>query len=269
MVVKKEEEKVPLESFPGTKKDQLQALYDQWYGCTKCDLGELRNCEGHQEIVFGQGSPEAPVLIIGEAPGEEEENTSLPFVGKSGQLLNQLIATTSGDPEVIERFNEYCGKSHGTKSQDRINEFHDWMFEWRWRDFFITNAVACRPPENATPVKTQINACWERLRNIIFIVDPLIIIAAGNSALGTVLRKASAKITAMRGKLYDVDFEGRVGPVTYPVIPIFHPSYLLRQSDFRMKGGAWEKTVEDFRKAMRVVDVLQYQHKGIQPPPRR
>ena len=50
MVVKKEEEKVPLESFPGTKKDQLQALYDQWYGCTKCDLGELRNCEGHQEI---------------------------------------------------------------------------------------------------------------------------------------------------------------------------------------------------------------------------
>ena len=258
----------PLEAFEGTKQERLQALYNKWYGCTRCNLGELRNCQGSQEIVFGEGNPDAHVLIVGEAPGAEEEATSIPFRGKSGQLLNQILATVSTDPEVIQRYTEYCAVSHGTRNSNKVEEFTDFMVAKRGEEYFITNVVACRPPENIQPVKTQVDACWERLWNIIYIVDPLLIIAAGNSALAAVMRKVSTKITAMRGKIYDVSYDGRVGPVTYPVLPVFHPSYLLRQADWKDKGGAWSKTLEDFRKAARTVDFLRYQYYGT-PMPRR
>src|SRR3990172_8218474 len=89
-----------LGNFTGTKKDQLHQNFDQWYACRRCTLGDDRHDAGSEDIVYGEGNQNAEVLIIGEAPGEEEEQTGVPFVGKSGHLLNQILAVTSINEEI-------------------------------------------------------------------------------------------------------------------------------------------------------------------------
>lgn len=254
-----------LELFQGTKAEKLQQLYNKWYGCTKCPLGEFRACDGKQDIVFGEGNPDADILIIGEAPGEEEENTGIPFVGKAGQLLNQILAFTSNNPELRKAQDDYSKISHSNHNEKKIRSYHTLVEEWRHQEFFLTNAVACKPPENGTPTADQVKQCWDRLWNIIYIVDPWLIVACGNSALAAVLRKVQIRITEARGKIYDVEFPGHVGPVTYPVVPVFHPSYLLRKADWNVQGGDYEKTVKDWRKALKAVDFLKKAHLGIEP----
>jgi len=257
-----------LETFQGSKMDRLQQLYSKWYGCTRCSLGELRACTGSKEIVFGEGNPDANILIVGEAPGEEEEATNLPFVGKAGQLLNQILAFTSADPEIRKMQDDYSKVSHSDYNLKKIKSYHQVIEEWRHNEFFITNAVSCRPPENGTPTAEHIKQCWDRLWNIIYIVDPWLIVACGNSALSAVMRKVQVKISAARGHIYDVEYQGHVGPVTYPVIPVFHPSYLLRKADWKVSGGDYEKTVKDWRMALKAVDFLRDKHLGI-PAPKR
>jgi len=257
-----------LETFQGTKQERLEQLYDKWYGCTKCPLGKLRACDGRKDIVFGEGNPDANILIIGEAPGEEEEGTGVPFVGKAGQLLNQILAITSADPEIREAHAAYSKISHSEFNMKKIRAFHTMIEEWRHQEFFLTNAVACRPPENATPTSEHVKACWDRLWNIIYIVDPWLILACGNSALSAVMRKVQVKITAARGHIYDVEYPGHVGPVTYPVLPIFHPSYLLRKADWKEPEGDYAKTIKDMRTALASVDFLRNSYLNI-PIPRR
>lgn len=261
-----------LETDPSaSKRDRLHALFNQWFACQRCELGRLRKLEtGSDEIVFGEGNPDAHVLIVGEAPGEEEENQSYPFVGRSGQLLNQILAMTSDNKKVREGHEEYARiKSRASKAGlQAIGEFHEAWIEWRSSEFFVTNAVACRPPENRTPNYVELKACWERLWNIIYIVDPLVIIGCGNSAMAALMQKLQVQISKMRGNVYDVTHRGVIGTVTYPVIPIYHPSYLLRKADWNSPGGDFEKTVDDVRKAMRLLDFLRNKHFGTPIPAR-
>ena len=266
-----------LKLYQGSKFEQMSSLYGDWKGCNKCQLADLMKMEvssmcapGEEpstDIVFGDGNPEADILIVGEAPGEEEVKNSIPFIGPSGNLLNQLLAMTSSDESVKKRLKQYNSERRHTE-QSTIKFSMD-MIEWRQKEFFITNAVACRPPDNRTPIPPEISACWERLWNIIYIVDPMIIIACGNSAVAATTRRKNAKITRERGNLYDVVFDGRLGPVTYPVMPVFHPSYLLRKADWNTPGGDWEKTVEDFRRALGIVDRLRFMNYGTPIPDRR
>jgi len=257
---------VTLQIFQGTKDQQLHSLYDQWYGCLKCNLGLERQKAGKpDDIVFGEGNPDAHILIIGEAPGEEEENTSLPFVGPSGGLLNQMLAMTAADEDVQA---EYTTFIKAPKSSMATKRFQTYISDWRYKEFFITNVVSCRPPDNRTPTPVEVHSCWDRLMNIIYIVDPLLIIAVGRTALAAVLKKKEAEITKYRGRLIDVHYDGLFGLATYPVMPILHPSYLLRVADWKQKDGFYEKTVGDIRTAMQTVDFLRNQHFGT-PIPRR
>lgn len=263
---KTEAVKVKLEIFPGTKDEQLHALYDQWYGCTKCTLGqERKRTNKPDDIVFGEGNAGADVLIVGEAPGEEEEASSLPFCGKSGGLLNQILAMTSANAEIRQEYDLFV---NGARNYQVTKRFQDAVTDWRYSEFFITNVVSCRPPENRTPTPNEVRACWDRLLNIIYIVDPLIIIAVGRTALAAVLKKKEAEITKYRGQIIDVHYDGRFGQATYPVMPILHPSFLLRVADWKQKDGYYEKTVDDVRKAMKTVDYLRNQHYGTPVPNR-
>lgn len=257
---------LPLVNLPGTKEEQLHALYAQWYGCKKCDLCTFR---ANDDIVYGDGNPDASVLIIGEAPGEEEEATSMPFVGQSGKLLNQILGTTADDPEIRAAFELFAHSPRtGVRGGNAADDFHTKVFAWRQQNFFITNAVACRPPENAPPSKESKAQCWARLANLIYIVDPILIVTCGITALSAVLQKEKVVLSEMRGRVYDAQFVGRVGPMKYPVIPTFHPSYLLRKADYKQSGGDFEKTVNDWRKAFRLVDFLRSQYYGIPMPER-
>lgn len=254
-----------------TKSERLKILFDQWYGCRKCQLGiEKELSIESQEIVFGEGNPDAHVLIVGEAPGEEEEACSIPFIGKSGQLLNQILAMTSDDKRLRDSQEEFSKITRRTTNAGRtaLKEIQDAWVEWRDTQFFITNAVACRPQENRTPNYIEIKACWERLWNIIYIVDPLVIIGAGNSAMSALLQKVQVQITKMRGVVFDAVHEGLLGQVRYPVVPIYHPSYLLRKADWNSPGGDFAKTVEDVRKALRLLDFLRNKNFGTPIPQR-
>jgi DNA polymerase len=256
-----------LQLYEGTKQEQLMRLYEDWEGCTSCELGKVRQLAAPGKgIVFGDGSPDAHIIIIGEAPGEEEEEYGMPFIGLSGMIMNQLIARSSDDKTIQEAYTYY--NSLRKKSEEAVQDFTDTMVNYRQKHFFMTNVVSCRPPENRPPTPGEIKICWERVWNIIYIVDPLLIIACGNTALATVTKRMTAKIAKERGDVKDVSHDGRFGKVIYPVIPIHGAGYLRRKADWNVKGGDWQKTDEDFKKAMRLVDRLRFQNYGTPIPDR-
>jgi uracil-DNA glycosylase family 4 len=258
-----------LYNFPGpTKMEQMHQLYEDWHGCQRCFLGQLRHTQNRgDDLVFFSGNTKADILIIGEAPGEQEEAASLPFIGPAGQMLNQLIAGVSDDPEIKTLVDWWMEASPKDRKENQ-DSFHAKVNEWREGEFAITNVVACKPPDNRQPTLPEIKSCWERLWNTIYIVDPLLIIACGNTALTGVTGKLSAQITKVRGQVFEAEIQGKIGKLRYPVIPIFHPSYLSRMADWSTKGGTFDKTYEDLKKAVRVVDFLRNQYYGT-PVPRR
>jgi DNA polymerase len=257
----------PDPTLTGTKQERLQQLYSKWYGCQKCPLGQTRQLStNNQDIVFGEGNPDAHVVIIGEAPGEKEEATNIPFVGPAGELLNQILAMTSDHPD-IQALVEWYSKAPHTK--DNIDYFHQIVTDWRHQQFFLTNAVACHPVENVTPNFEMVKACWPRLWDILYIIDPLLIVACGNTALSAVMQKAQVKITAERGKIFDVTHHGRIGEASYPVMPVFHTSYLMRKADWKVKGGDWQKSGDDWKRIMRVLDFLRLKHFNTPIPDRK
>lgn len=203
-------------------------------------------------------------MLVGEAPGEEEERTGIPFYGPSGQLLNQMLALVSDDPGIQE-LSAWYDKAPRTK--ENVRRFHTGVHEWRQKEFFITNVVCCRPPENRQPTNPEIKGCSERLRAMINIVDPLVIITIGKTALEALVHKVT-EITQKRGQLHEIETKGRVIPVKYPVMPILHPSYLLRKADWKVKDGDYSKTVKDLYKAMRLKDELLFHYFGTPVPHR-
>lgn len=260
---KKEVEKVPLPVLQGnTATDKLTLLYEQWKDCQKCDLHNFR---AGNNIVFGEGNPESKLLIVGEGPGAEEEESGMPFMGNSGKLLNQMLSRVSDNPEIQELAKWYAKVPHSKGNEEK---FHAAINKWREEEFFITNVVACRPPDNRPPTPDEAEACWERLYNIIYTIDPWVIVAVGKTALQALLHKKQVEITKYRGQVFDAEYDGRIGKMKYTIIPIFHPSYLLRKADWKIKGGDSEKTQKDLYTIMRIYDRMREQYLGIPVPQR-
>lgn len=131
--------------------------------CTACGLSD-----GRTNVVFGSGSDVADVLIVGEAPGQREDEQGLPFVGRSGQLLETLLREIH-----LER-----------------------------NDVYIANVVKCRPPRNRDPRAEEIDACKPYLRRQIELIDPKVVVMLGNFSTKLLLR-TSTGITRMRGTIYE------------------------------------------------------------------
>ena len=132
-------------------------------GCTACVLSETRT-----NVVFGSGAADADVMIIGEGPGQQEDEQGLPFVGRSGQLLESLL-----------------GEIGLARS-----------------DVYIANVVKCRPPKNRDPREDEIDACKGYLRRQIQLIDPTCVITLGNFSTKLLLR-TTIGITRMRGTAYE------------------------------------------------------------------
>jgi uracil-DNA glycosylase len=170
--------------------------------CTTCKLSATRN-----KVVFGEGNPKARLMIIGEAPGQEEDRTGKPFVGLAGQLLEQILNAVG-------------------IARDEV---------------FIANVIKCRPPNNRNPEPTEISACEPWLLEQIRFIQPQIIITLGNVptqwATGT-----SLGITKTRGQW--TEFKKLSTPI--PLLPMFHPAYLLRNA-IRTTGGPKWLTWQDIK----------------------
>ena len=165
-------------------------------GCTACAL-----CESRQQTVFGLGHERASVMIIGEAPGEQEDRQGEPFVGRAGQLLDRML-----EPVGLTR-----GEAEPT------------------RQVFIANVLKCRPPGNRNPLAAEVAQCEPYLARQIALVKPRIIIAMGRFAAQSLL-KTSEPIGRLRGRLHEVNGT--------PVVVTYHPAYLLRNPVD--KGLVWD-----------------------------
>lgn len=159
------------------KQKLLNKLYEPYLQCLACPLGYL----GRRKVVFGSGNPDADIIIIGEAPGKEEDLLGEPFVGKSGKFLNKTL--------------ENIGLS-----KDNI---------------FITNIVKCRPPNNRQPSNYELKTCKQiLLLNQIKIINPKLICTLGSFALNGLLEK-SYQITKIRGSTLFFD-NIRIIPTYHP-----------------------------------------------------
>ena len=143
--------------------ETLDALATIAHDCTECSLAE-----GRTNVVFGAGSAAAEVLIVGEAPGQKEDELGIPFVGRSGELLDKLLGE----------------------------------IDLRREDVYIANVVKCRPPQNRDPRPDEINACKGYLKRQIELIDPKVVLTLGNFSMKLLLNTTTG-ITRMRGRAYE------------------------------------------------------------------
>lgn len=173
--------------------------------CKGCALAATRT-----NVVFGSGDPHSKLLFIGEGPGADEDDQGLPFVGRAGQLLTQILTSV------------------GIKRDD----------------VYITNIVKCRPPENRVPLPEEMVICDQHLQTQIMLINPALIVLLGNTPTRWILRTTEG-ITKIRGKWFD--WHGMA------VMPMFHPSYLLRNASSR-EGSPKHLTWLDIQEVKRQWD---------------
>jgi uracil-DNA glycosylase len=179
----------------------LKLIREDLGDCTRCKLHK----QGRKQIVFGVGNPRADLMFVGEGPGADEDMQGEPFVGRAGQLLNNMI------------------KAMGLRREE----------------VYIANVVKCRPPGNRTPERDECETCSPFLMRQIAAIRPKVIVALGAVAAKNLLA-INAPMAELRGRFYDFmssgvrsgDWQGAKLAVTY------HPAFLLR--DPRQKGEAWK-----------------------------
>ena len=170
------------------------------------DIGDCRRCALHQgrtNLVFGVGNERSPLVFVGEGPGADEDAQGIPFVGRAGQLLTQMI--------------------EGTAKKEGI--------DLRREDIYICNVVKCRPPGNRTPEPEEMEICGQFLYRQLRAIRPKAICALGGTA-ARALTGHKEGVTKMRGKWFQWQ--------EIPVMVTYHPSFLLRAYNPAAKREAWE-----------------------------
>jgi DNA polymerase len=189
----------PLEITGSSKAEKLRHLAERASVCVKCPHLAARR----HTVVFGVGDPEAKLMFVGEAPGEEEDLQGEPFVGRAGQLLTKMIVAMGLTREQV----------------------------------YIANIVKCRPdmppgvPGNRKPTKQEMETCVPYLRAQIDVIKPSVMVALGATAVEGLLGPIGT-IGSLRGKF--LEYRGT------PLMPTYHPSYLLRNQSNTEKRKVWE-----------------------------
>ena len=173
--------------------EELEQIRQECLNCQKCPLGKTRT-----KSVFSAGVPNNKIVLIGEAPGYNEDMTGEPFVGRAGQLLDKIL--------------ESVGFSRKT-------------------NIYICNTLKCRPPDNRDPLPEEKAACREYLDRQLAVLKPKIILLCGKVALTSFL-DTKLGISKLRGQWFD-------GPHGAKMMPIFHPSYLLRNQSKEKGSPKW------------------------------
>ena len=171
------------------RREALVEVYREASGCTLCPLAETRT-----KVVFGAGNADADLMFIGEAPGAEEDRQGLPFVGRAGGLLNELLGEIGLDRDSV----------------------------------FIANTLMCRPPGNRDPQPGELEACRPYLLEKVRLIEPKVIVTLGNFATKLITANQTG-ITKVRGRPQ----VHQLGVRTVHVFPILHPAAALRTPGLR------------------------------------
>src|SRR5271165_4498437 len=173
----------------------LRLIREDLGDCTRCKLHK----QGRKQIVFGVGNPRAELMFVGEGPGADEDAQGEPFVGRAGQLLNNMI------------------KAMGLRRED----------------VYIANVVKCRPPQNRTPERDECETCSPFLMRQIAVIRPEVLVALGATAAKTLLGVTDS-MAKLRGKVYDFspvvtrDLPEHDSEYSAKLVVTYHPAFLLR-----------------------------------------
>jgi uracil-DNA glycosylase family 4 len=216
----------------------LLNLYEEYERCTKCSaLVQSRN-----QVVFGTGSAKADLMVIGEAPGADEDSEGVPFWGRSGRRQMEMMAKEWPESEELQALESIEIDEH---SEDPQGEYFDKLRHFLDAHVFWTNVILCRPEDNREPLKSELTACKDRLHRTIYAVDPLLILATGATALSAVLGRRTG-IKEAQGQIYEARIPSPVtgDEVIYPVMALLHPAFLLRTDNMeqlkRKKGDTYQ-----------------------------
>lgn len=175
---------MPAMADAAQRREELKAVYDQARGCTRCpQLAATRTT-----VVFGSGNADADLMFVGEAPGANEDQQGLPFVGAAGKLLDKLLSE--------------IGMQRG--------------------DVFVANVLKCRPPGNRDPQPAEIDACQDYLLRQVELIRPRVICTLGNFST-KLLRGDPTGITRLHGRPEELT----IGPRRVRLYPLFHPAAAL------------------------------------------
>tara|TARA_X000000368_G_scaffold123286_1_gene96638 strand:- start:430 stop:1008 length:579 start_codon:yes stop_codon:yes gene_type:complete len=186
---------------------KFKILENECTACVKCSLSSTR-----KNVVFGRGNPNAELFVIGEGPGQQEDEQGLAFVGRAGKMLDAAFSAVDLDTN---------------------------------KDCFISNIVKCRPPNNRKPLANEVSNCIPWLTEQIKLVKPKVIVLAGSTAVQSYL-EISEPISKLRGKWIEQD--------NIKFMPIFHPSYLLRNPS-KEKGKPKWLTWQDLKKVKKELNL--------------
>ena len=171
-------------TFSKNSAEALVAIREDIGDCTRCKLHTL----GRTQVVFGVGSPDADLMFVGEAPGADEDEQGIPFIGRAGQLLTRII-------EAIDLKRD---------------------------DVYIANIIKCRPPQNRNPEPDEVASCEPFLFHQIDVIKPKVIVALGKYAAQTLLRRETP-ISRLRGQVFD--YRGaKLVPTFHPAYLLRNPS---------------------------------------------
>jgi uracil-DNA glycosylase len=191
-----------------SNQEMLETLKAECLQCQDCQLAKL----GRKQVVFGQGKAPCDLLFIGEGPGADEDEQGLPFVGRSGQLLTQII-----------------------ESSGLVRE----------RDTYIANIVKCRPPQNRAPEKSEAEVCRKWLDKQLEIIDPKIIVLVGKVAMENFIKQDKLTISQARGQWFE--YQGRDTTIIFhPSYLLRNPSKeegspkWLTWQDMKAIKSAWD-----------------------------
>lgn len=195
----------------------LEDIQKEMGNCRMCKLWSAR-----KNIVFGSGNPHAKLIFVGEGPGEDEDIQGLPFVGRAGRKLTEIIEKGMG-----------------------LNR----------KDVYICNVVKCRPPENREPEIDEVRACKPFLEKQIEIIKPAVIVALGRPATATLLNNKKVTISRIRGIWHEYNLPlsspQAHQPLVIKLMPTYHPAYLLRYYTLEHRKQVYEdmkKVVEELNK---------------------
>ena len=184
---------------------KFNILENECSKCSKCSLSSTRN-----NVVFGRGNPNSNLFVIGEGPGQQEDEQGLAFVGRAGKMLDSAFQSVGIDTN---------------------------------KDCYISNIVKCRPPNNRKPLANEVKECMPWLNEQIVLIKPKVIVLAGSTAVQSYLN-IDEPISKLRGEWIvrnDIKY-----------MPIFHPSYLLRNPS-KEKGKPKWLTWQDLKKVKKEI----------------
>ena len=186
-------------------RNKFQILQNKCSTCVRCSLSSTRN-----NVVFGRGNPHSKLFVIGEGPGQQEDEQGLAFVGRAGKMLDSAFQSVGIDTN---------------------------------KDCYISNIVKCRPPNNRKPLANEVKECMPWLNEQIVLIKPKVIVLAGSTAVQSYLN-IDEPISKLRGEWIvrnDIKY-----------MPIFHPSYLLRNPS-KEKGKPKWLTWQDLKKVKKEI----------------